>query len=41
MLTLLQSEFQPVNVAVGIAVFLALVLLMTLLHGFGASRPHS
>ncbi len=31
----------PVNIAIGVAVFLTLVLLMTLLHGFGASRPHS
>jgi len=41
MLTLLQSEYQPVNIAIGVAVFLTLVALMTLLHGFGASRPHS
>jgi 3-polyprenyl-4-hydroxybenzoate decarboxylase len=31
----------PVNIAIGVIVFLILVGAMALLHGFGASRPHS
>ncbi len=31
----------PINVAIGVIVFLILVAAMLLLHGFGASRPHS
>lgn len=41
MLTLLESGWQPINIAIGVATFLVLVLAMAALHGFGASRPHS
>nr|NLI49467.1 hypothetical protein [Propionibacterium sp.] len=31
----------PVNIAIGVVVFLILVAAMAILHGFGAGRPHS
>jgi hypothetical protein len=41
-MTLLESvAFQPINFAIGGSVFLLLVALMAILHGFGASRPQS
>ena len=41
-MTLLETTgYQPVNIAVGVAVFVILATLMALLHGFGADRPHS
>jgi hypothetical protein len=41
-MTLLEATgFQPINFAIGGSVFLLLVTLMAVLHGFGASRPHS
>ena len=33
--------FEPINIATGFAVFIVLVVLMTIVHGFGANRPHS
>ena len=32
---------QPVNIAIGLIVFLVLAAAMALLHGLGAGRPHS
>jgi hypothetical protein len=41
-MTLLETTgYAPINIAVGVAVFVLLVTLMAVLHGFGASRPHS
>ncbi len=42
MLNLLEAAAPtPINVAIGLSVFVVLLLLMAILHGFGASRPHS
>ncbi|SMO39470.1 hypothetical protein SAMN06266982_10221 [Propioniciclava tarda] len=42
-MTLLESSshFAPINIAVGVAVFILLVVLMLIVHAFGSSRPHS
>lgn len=35
------SAVQPINVTIGVVVFVVLLAAMAALHGFGAGRPHS
>ncbi len=41
MVLLEAGGWAPVNWAIGIAVFVILLILMSIVHGVGASRPHS
>lgn len=41
-MTVLETAgYEPINIAVGVSVFVALLLLMAIVHGVGHSRPHS